>query len=537
MKSATSFLRDARLRQLLFWCAPALLAGAAIRLFLEIRMPYGYIQYDTADFLLTPYRLLSDHHYVIHSKKAFFTPTFFSIPFLLHIPALLVIPIVQHLMGLIEVILAGAIIRAWFPLWRWIIIPATLLIALSPWQLWYEQTLMGEANYVFFLVLVALLGALWAARPTWFRFAMLALALFCISGTRAEGKIMLLYGFALIPIAFWPRWKPILISFIALLVVYEAASLHGGGSHAFSLLYATLFEFTPDDIRSEPAAAPYLLPLRDATIRDGETNPTALVTVAKNINDTLEKYLREKRHLTSKLREPIAQIERRLCIEILTRRPLDVIVTPFVKFQMATDGWASGADFSAHFLYDKQFEAIRRLHDEVKVLSPGMTGSQMDEDGMIQFARTHYYPPGMRWFTDYETAWSASSIALRLPDRHAPQPRWAHDFISVIPDPENVIPGIPAYFLLAFAGMLAAMLIPGRNRLVQVAFLGAMLFTWYVATMVGVTNARFRFAYEPFCYMYAVAALVWAVAGIHWLIIGRKHPRPPRQPASPCTAS
>ena len=114
MKSETSTYRDARLRELLLWCAPALLAGAALRVLMEIRMPYGYIQFDSADFLLTPYRLLSEHRYIIDSKKAFLTPTFFTIPFLLHIPALLFIPIAQHLMGLVEVAVAGALIRLCF---------------------------------------------------------------------------------------------------------------------------------------------------------------------------------------------------------------------------------------------------------------------------------------------------------------------------------------------------------------------------------------------------------------------------------------
>src|SRR5580658_1246952 len=144
MKFVTSSFRDARLGELLLWCAPALLLGVILRLFMEIRMPYGYVQFDTGDFLVTPFRLLARHQYYIDSKKAFFTPTFFSIPFLLHIPALLFIPIVQHLLGLLEVVIAGALIRAWLPLWRWIIIPATILIAVSPWQLWYEHTLMGE---------------------------------------------------------------------------------------------------------------------------------------------------------------------------------------------------------------------------------------------------------------------------------------------------------------------------------------------------------------------------------------------------------
>jgi hypothetical protein len=488
--------------------------GGVLRLFMEMRMPYGYIQFDSADFLLTPFRLLADHHYVIDAKKAFLTPTFFTIPFLLHIPALLFIPITQHVMGLGEVVIAGALMRFWFPLWRWIIVPATVLIAVSPWQLWYEQTLMGEANYVFFLFLVALLGTLWARRRTWGRFAWFAVSLFCICGTRAEGKIMLLFGFALIPLVLWPRWKAILAAAVCLAALYEVASLGGGGSHAFSLLYATLFELTPNDIQSEPDTAPYLLPLRDETIRAGADTPTDLVALAKQISGVLEKYLQEKRGNPKKVKEQISTIERHLSVEILKRRPLDVLLTPLVKFQLACDGWASGADFGPHALLEKQPQAIHRLGDEVNVLGVGLTGQKLDQAGMQQFSAEHYDPAGMAWFTNYETAWSSFSIAARLPDRPAAKPRWAHDFISVIPNPENVIPGVPVYFILAWAGMLAAMLTPGPLRLVQAAWILAMLFTWYTATMVGVTNARFRFAYDPVCYMYALVALVWTAGGI-----------------------
>jgi len=327
-----------------------------------------------------------------------------------------------------------------------------------------------------------------------------------------------------------------LAAVVCLVALYEVASLGGGGSHAFSLLYATLFEFTPNDIRSEPDTAPYLIPLRDETIREGADTPTDLVALAKKITDQIEKYLREKRGAGKKVKEQISAIERHLCVEILTRRPLDVILTPLVKFQMASDGWASGADFGAHALLEKQADAIRRLHDEVNVLGVGMTGAQLDQAGMQQFVLAHSDPARMRWFTQYERAWSAASIAVRLPDRPAAQPRWAHDFISMIRNSENVIPGVPAYFLLAWAGMLAAMLLPGPLRLVQAAWILAMLFTWYVATMVGVTNARFRFAYDPVCYIYAVAAVVWTIGGICRLMgRGRARRLTPERPV--CTVS
>ena len=522
MKSATQFFREARIGELLLWCVPALVAGALIRIFMEMRMPYGYVQFDSGDFLVTPYRLLSDHHYIIDSKKAFLTPTFFSIPFFLHIPALLFIPITQHIMGLIEVVMAGALIRAWMPLWKWIIVPATLLIAVSPWQLWYEHTLMGEANYVFFLFLTGVLGTLWVRRSTWWNFAWFALSLFCICGTRAEGKLMLLFGFALIPLVLWPRWKAMLIAAVAIFGVQEVASLGAGGSHAFSLLYATLFEFTPDEIRSVPDIAPYLIPLRDETIKESSDTPTDLVRLAKDINDEVEKYLKEKRGAGKKVKDLIAGVEKQLCVEILERRPLDVVLRPLVKFQLASDGWASGADFGPHALLEKQPQAINRLHDEAVVLSPGMVGQALDLNGLQQFMSSHYDPARMKWFNDYERVWSSASIALRLPDRPAAKPRWAHDFISMIPRPETVIPGVPIYFILAWAGMIAAMLMRGPLRLTQGAWLLAVLFTWYVATMVGVTNARFRFAYDPVCYIYAVAALVWAGWGVGRLITRKK---------------
>ncbi len=88
---------------------------------------------------------------------------------------------------------------------------------------------------------------------------------------------------------------------------------------------------------------------------------------------------------------------------------------------------------------------------------------------MQQFVRDHYDPARMRWFTEYEKAWSAASIAVRLPDRPAPQPRWAHDFISMIPNPETVIPGVPVYFIAGLGGNgWRRCAFPGRCGSVQI---------------------------------------------------------------------
>ena len=104
-------MRSSELRQVLLWCIPALLVGFALRAVLLVQMPYGFIQYDTPDFLTTPYQFLAKHHLVIHGKKSFLTPIFFLLPFILHIPALIFIPLAQNIMGLLGVILAGGLVR------------------------------------------------------------------------------------------------------------------------------------------------------------------------------------------------------------------------------------------------------------------------------------------------------------------------------------------------------------------------------------------------------------------------------------------
>jgi hypothetical protein len=92
------FLESARLpavREMLLWCLPALLLGTIARVALNLHFPYGYFQGDTPDFLVTAERLVKSHTVVIHGKKAFLAPVCYAIPFILHIPALVIIPIVS----------------------------------------------------------------------------------------------------------------------------------------------------------------------------------------------------------------------------------------------------------------------------------------------------------------------------------------------------------------------------------------------------------------------------------------------------------
>jgi hypothetical protein len=61
---------------------------------------------------------------------------------------------------------------------------------------------------------------------------------------------------------------------------------------------------------------------------------------------------------------------------------------------------------------------------------------------------------------------------------------------------------MPFYYLIGFLGMLVVFLRPGRLRAFHFAWVATVLGGLYVCSMIGVTNARFRFVYEPFILLY-----------------------------------
>jgi hypothetical protein len=377
-------------------------------------------------------------------------------------------------------------VRLWFKFWRWFIVPATVLTAANPFAIWYEKTLMGEANFLFFTLVLALAATLWVKHPGKYTFAFLLLGMFLEAGTRGEAKLFFAVGIILVPLILWRHWKKMLIHFAIVIVVMLGAFRISETSHAPSLLYATLVHLTPDHLRFEPGIEPYVLPLRDHYRAEWIEHQSELVQAAKVINKTIEPYLKKK-YPAKSVRTAAA----------------GVMMVPFQKFQQAVDGWSSGI-FDENYLHKEQEQAATRGKWMTEVLSKGLTGHQLNEDEMKAWIESHYDAPRLRWFSSYQAAWNAAMIYFRAPDRPVSQPRWVHDYVAGIPAGLSAAPGLTLFYIVAGAGMFAAMLRPSQLGVAQIGWVSGMLFVWWSATLVGVTNARFRFVYEPFCIIYTL---------------------------------
>ena len=136
------------------------------------------------------------------------------------------------------------------------------------------------------------------------------------------------------------------------------------------------------------------------------------------------------------------------------------------------------------------------------VLSKGLTGKNRSPDEMQAWVRSHYDPERIAWFDRYQDAWNDALIYFRFPDKFMAQERWVHDFYGGVPNRKHTLPGFPYIYIIALLGMLVSVLRPARLGLLHLAWVVTMLAGLYVVSLVGVTNARFRFVYEPFVLLY-----------------------------------
>lgn len=507
----TAILRDPSFLQLLRWCLPALLVGLGLRIAVTVSMPYAFIQYDSSDFFETTHYLLEKGQFHVHYRRSYLTPYWFSLPCLLPVPALITIPLAQHLCGLLSTVLVGALVRLWFRFWKVAIVPITLLFAASPMVAWYEHTVLGETQYLFFALLAVLVGTLFLRRPGYPMLAAFLLSIFLVMGTRLEAKSVCLFGVVLIGHVFWGQWRRLAIGVGALALIVFAALRLGPGRDGSSLTYATLLRFAPDHSRLEPGIAPFLLPLRDDARQRYPDYPGDLVQLDKDVTKMVEAYLQAtEKHVRKKRKSAVL---RNLCREAAAARPIETLLLPPLKFQLAIDVWSA-------YAYDLEALVLKQRHSATHrpwmlKLSKRLTGRQCDADQMRAWVDSHYSPVRIAWLGRYQEAWNNARIHLRLPDqRIARQTRWVHDFYGGVPDKHHVLPGIPWFYLVALAGMIVAFFRPARFQWVHIGWIATMLGGLYLSLLIGVTNARYRFPCEIFFILYA--GLLFDALGIWW---------------------
>ena len=135
------------LRRCLLLCLPALIVGAALRIWMMSVLPEGYFGPDSNSYFSTAKRLWNESKWSVGEKRRWVYPVVLAaLPPLPGTPSRIA-PIMQHTAGLASLLGVGWIVghvtrrRAlWVPI-------VTTLTAVWPLLLWYEQEIQAEALF------------------------------------------------------------------------------------------------------------------------------------------------------------------------------------------------------------------------------------------------------------------------------------------------------------------------------------------------------------------------------------------------------
>lgn len=497
--SAAAFFREWRLRELILWCLPALIVALVLRVVLSMHLPYAYYHDDGPDFLTTPDRLIHDHKFELHEKKTFLVPILFTIPFALPAPAMITIPILQHVLGLVLVVLVGALVRAWFAQWKLFIVPLTLLAAINPFYLWYERTLMAETTFLVTTVLVTLTGTLYAQQQTKGRFVAFCVALVLEAGGRPEGKLLFGFGLFLLALLHWKEWRASWPRLAIMLVVGIVTHFCTKTSQAGLLLYTSVARLTPTKLTCAPGFDPYINEIRtDLQQRWAQRPSFPRVRDRRTIAAAVDKYLKEKGTGATKHEEVNAfclKLAKETCLRSVSSLPSLALT----KFRAVANESPAGKLDNA-LLFTKQREALNGSMERFLRLSNGLIGHEVkDAAEANQWLDTHYGE--VPWFNWLDETWLAVVNHFRLPDAVYPHP--------MVPSLTQVFPGIPLYFIVALVGVVAAMFRRGEMQALHVAWGLTLLAFFFTIMLTANVRPRFRFVFEPFWFLYIAFILDW----------------------------
>ena len=514
-------LADPRLHEFLWFCVPGVTVALIVRAWLTASMPYGQYHFDTPDFLQTSYALLHDHRLSLHNKKTFLVPLLYTLAFLGRVPALIIIPLGQHLLGTALILAMGGLCRLWLAFWRWWIVPVTVLTALDPSLLWFEHTLLAEAPYIFCVVMLALAGTAFVRWPGWETFCALLVGLFLTAGARPEGRLFLAFGVLLTALVYRHGLRREAAKFVTLGVFCVCTLVLTHTAQAGILLYSSILHLAPERSRVAPDLMPCLRSLRERLQRTRAASiPNDVVHVEKRLTEQIVTCYAPK-HPDAGLADAkgynpkkVNALCLRLALETASRQPLRLPGIVIDRFLSRIDD-DSGGQFASHDIYTRQYRALLRGQRHDAGLGLRLAGVPLDtNDEIASFIYARYDEKNVAWYNRWEAGWMDVIGRFRLPDTTY--------------SPTCTLPGLPLFYLVAICGAVMALVVPGRRRF-HWAFLPVLGGVWFTVMLTGAVMPRYRFVLEPFWLLYLFACL----DGFARLAASRfRSPLPPKPPAT-----
>lgn len=479
-------------RKVLWLCLPALVIGAALRVWLTRQVPLAYFNQDVLGFLETAIGLHTHDEFDVNRKRTVLVPVFYWLLSLTKLPLASIVPTIQHSLGCLIVAVFGLLGRVIFRSWKILIVMLTVLLAVDPNILFYEHDLMAELPFLFCVAMMTAAGAWYAiSRSLWSLIALL-IFFFLAAIARPEGKLFVLFPLLLIALSEWRDWRRLAIHAATLVATFLLCASVKSGSEGGLLLYTWVVHLTPDKLTVAPDFPPVIAKIRQAAIADWQRHDQRLFKMPvgwqfetrRKILQTVSAYL----GATALPEDDQFRVANKFCtkvaIETCLRRPFSAAFV-MMKKGLGKIREMTGNEMEIGLLHDKTADVLQRSPEaEMLLTRAGLRGPNEAAD----FVNAHY-PAEVPQFNTLRKYWSNAVNGISIPrdEWHFAGARW---------------PAIPVFYLLALAGLITAISQKSALRSWHISFgicFGCVL---SVVMLTANVRGRFRFFLEPFWLLY-----------------------------------
>ncbi len=489
-------------RSTLVLCLPALVVAVGLRIILMQGLPWAVFDYDTHDFLATADAWWARGEYEIHRKKVPVVPVELMVLTAAPVPALRTWPCLQHGAGILVVLVFGFLSRAWFARWRIAAPVVAMGVAVNPFLLVSEHTVLAECQFILGTGTAVLAGAWYLAAPSWWRWGALAAACLFAAGVRPEGKFLFI-----LPVACAMAGGEA-VRGGRMAVAAAGVALGGVMWPVFStsqtgvMPLTSVVHWVPDTVPQAPGIEPWLLPIRDDVRARFGGGPTLESTATrKRLGSAIAEYL--KAHPDRgrwRSDRDVNRVAKEIAGPVLARNLLRLPALALRKLALTLRG-APVRSFTEDEVGREISMSMARNVDRMKRLGVRLAGRPLESEEAIRgFVAAAYRGERVGWFNAWFQAWQR---VVAWPLEEVADKRAARPFT------------VSAFLVVACVGVAVAVARGGgHRRSLGLAALVLAGLTGAVYTIGGI-EGRFRVVLEPFLMIgvcLAVEAMVAPVA-------------------------
>lgn len=380
-------------REFIWLCLPALLAGICLRAHFIWVTPQGYFGADSKSFFHFSHELFSRGEFDLEPKRRWFYPIVLALLTPLPWASWYVVPLVQHILGLCTVLGIGWITMR-LSAWPRLTVPlVTLICSVWPRLIWYEHEFIAEsfvlAAFVLSVSLALIPGVFQKKRGLFLIF----LSMILLAGFKAVGRFFWLG--ALISIVIYAgnplRWAWTIRSALAAIMSLVVAVTVGQNSQGYWLLLNSVLPLVQEQGEPHNRYRQALRPLITQARKHGNNYPWHKYKYKKMLKDRDPNVIHPDWANLIRDDRKFAEVAKSLSYQAIRENPSQFFEYTVSSFAIASKRGGVIPRFDPPIFWKDQLLSIERIRKDPGYINYALRVNQKELEQLADQGRRKKY--------------------------------------------------------------------------------------------------------------------------------------------------